>query len=91
MFDGDEIDDEDDVPIVERVDDMESRLEALESTLEHRSVEWEDSTVRGLSLGYGMGMMLAIVLSWSRNATILWCIIHGLLSWLYVLYFALTR
>jgi hypothetical protein len=36
-------------------------------------------------------MAIAVVLSWSRNASILWCILHGGLSWLYVIDFALTR
>ena len=46
---------------------------------------------QGLSLSYGMGMMLAMILSWSKNASILYCIGHGLLSWAYVIYFALKR
>jgi hypothetical protein len=37
------------------------------------------------------GSSIAIVLSWERNKSILWAIIHGMLSWLYVIYFALTR
>lgn len=41
--------------------------------------------------GMTMGAVLAIVLSWSRNQSILWAIFHGIFSWLYVLWFALTR
>ena len=41
--------------------------------------------------GIGIGSAIAIVLSWHRNKSILFAIIHGLLSWLYVIYFALTR
>lgn len=41
--------------------------------------------------GASFGSALAIVISWSVNHSILWAIIHGLLSWFYVLYFALTR
>jgi hypothetical protein len=33
------------------------------------------------------GTVLAIVISWSRNKSILLAILHGLLSWLYVFYF----
>lgn len=40
---------------------------------------------------WGFGSMLAIVLSWSRNASILYCIGHGIASWIYVIYFAFTR
>ncbi len=45
----------------------------------------------GVSFGYALGMMLAVVLSWSKNASILWGMLHGALSWFYVVYFALTR
>jgi hypothetical protein len=41
--------------------------------------------------GASFGSALAIVISWSVNHSILWAIVHGLLSWLYVVYFALTR
>jgi hypothetical protein len=41
--------------------------------------------------GIGLGAALAMVLSWQRNKSILLAIIHGIFSWLYVLYFALTR
>jgi hypothetical protein len=41
--------------------------------------------------GIGLGSALAIVCSWERNKSILLALIAGLLSWLYVLYFALTR
>ncbi|MBI4427971.1 MAG: hypothetical protein HY562_02515 [Ignavibacteriales bacterium] len=41
--------------------------------------------------GITFGSALAITISWSVNHSILWAIIHGLFSWLYVLYYALTR
>lgn len=41
--------------------------------------------------GISFGTALAIVISWSQNHSILWAIIHGILSWLYVIYFALFR
>ncbi len=41
--------------------------------------------------GIGIGAALAIVLSWHRNKSILLAILHGILSWLYVIYFAITR
>ena len=34
----------------------------------------------------GLGTILAVVISWSRNKSILWAIIHGILGWLYVIY-----
>jgi len=39
--------------------------------------------------GIGFGTAMAIAISWSVNKSILWAIIHGLLSWIYVIYFAL--
>lgn len=41
--------------------------------------------------GVGLGSVLAVVLSWDRNKSILLAIIHGFFSWLYVIYYALTR
>jgi hypothetical protein len=41
--------------------------------------------------GITLGSALAIVISWSQHQSILWAIIHGIFSWLYVIYFALTR
>jgi fucose permease len=41
--------------------------------------------------GIGIGSVIAVVCSWQRNRSILWAILSGILSWLYVLYFALTR
>jgi hypothetical protein len=41
--------------------------------------------------GIGLGSVIAIVCSWDRNRSILWAILAGLLTWFYVIYFALTR
>ena len=41
--------------------------------------------------GIGFGSALAITISWSVNHSILWAIVHGVLSWVYVIYYALTR
>jgi hypothetical protein len=41
--------------------------------------------------GIGLGAAVAVVLSWHRNKSILLMVLHGLLSWIYVLYFAATR
>jgi len=42
-------------------------------------------------VGIGFGSALAITISWSAHKSILWAIIHGFLSWIYVIYFVLTR
>ena len=39
--------------------------------------------------GISFGTALAIAISWSANHSILWAIIHGLFSWVYVIYYAL--
>jgi ABC-type Fe3+-siderophore transport system permease subunit len=41
--------------------------------------------------GIGLGTVIAVVASWTRNRSILWAMLHGFLSWFYVIYFALTR
>lgn len=41
--------------------------------------------------GIGFGCALAITISWSKNRSILWAILHGLFSWLYVLHYALFK
>ena len=41
--------------------------------------------------GIGLGSIIAVVASWSRNKSILWAILHGLLGWIYVVYFVFTR
>jgi len=37
--------------------------------------------------GIGLGTAIAVVISWSVNKSIFWCVIHGVCSWAYVLYF----
>lgn len=41
--------------------------------------------------GVGFGSALAIAISFTTHKSIIWAMIHGFFSWLYVLYFALTR
>jgi len=41
--------------------------------------------------GIGLGTLIAVVVSWSRNKSILWAIIHGLLGWIYVIYAILVK
>lgn len=41
--------------------------------------------------GITFGTALAIAISWSQNHSILWAILHGIFSWFYVAYYALTR
>ncbi len=45
--------------------------------------------VEGAKYGASFGSALAIAISYTNNHSILWAIIHGILSWLYVVYAAL--
>ena len=33
------------------------------------------------------GNIIAIIISWSLNKSIFWAVIHGICSWLYVIYY----
>lgn len=41
--------------------------------------------------GITFGTALAITISWSVNQSVLWAILHGFLSWFYVIWHVLTR
>jgi len=36
-----------------------------------------------------LGIIIAVVISWSVNQSILWAILHGIFGWFYVLYYAI--
>lgn len=40
--------------------------------------------------GISLGTLIAVLISWSLNHSVLWCVIHGLLSWIYVIYWAVA-
>lgn len=48
-------------------------------------------TGQAVKSGISFGTALAMVLSYSANKSILWAIFHGLISWIYVIYFALFK
>ena len=48
-------------------------------------------SVDTLSSGIGIGSALAMILSWSVNKSIVWAILHGVISWIYVIFFAITK
>jgi hypothetical protein len=45
--------------------------------------------IEGAKYGASFGSALAIAISYTTNHSILWAIIHGILGWLCVIYFAL--
>lgn len=42
------------------------------------------------STGISLGSALAVVLSWHTSQSIWWCILHGIFSWFYVIYWAIV-
>ncbi|RLJ64271.1 hypothetical protein CLV86_1387 [Lacinutrix venerupis] len=62
-------------------------------SLECFAFQNESSTIQNTIIknGVGLGSVIAVVTSWERNKSILFAIIHGLFSWLYVIYYAITR
>ncbi len=44
-----------------------------------------------IEYGVTFGTALAIAISFNENRSVLWAIVHGFFSWLYVLYYLLTR
>ena len=51
----------------------------------------DGSNITYIREGVTLGTVIAVVASWSRNSSVLWAILHGIFSWLYVIYFVLTR
>ena len=45
--------------------------------------------IEGAKYGASFGSALAIAISYANNHSIPWAIIHGIFSWLYVIYVAL--
>lgn len=50
-----------------------------------------DKATGAARVGIGLGSAIAVAVSWSLHKSILWAIIHGVLSWLYVIYYMITR
>ena len=70
-----------------------SLLFILLVSLECFSQETESYGLKNTAIqsGIGLGSVLAVVVSWERNKSVLFAFIHGILSWLYVIYFVITR
>ena len=56
-----------------------------------RQRTYVNQTVRVAKAGASFGSALAMVISWSEHHSILWAIVQGFFSWLYVVYYALTH
>jgi len=47
--------------------------------------------VEGAKYGASFGSALAIAISYDNNHSVVWAIIDGILSWIYVIFFLLFR
>jgi hypothetical protein len=47
------------------------------------------SSKSNIGAGIGLGNIIAIVISWTANHSIIWALIHGLLGWIYIVYYVL--
>jgi hypothetical protein len=36
-----------------------------------------------------LGTIISVTISWSVNQSILWAFVHGLLAWIYVIYYVI--
>jgi len=36
---------------------------------------------------FSLGSSIAVVISWTKFQSVLWAVIHGLMSWVYVIYY----
>jgi hypothetical protein len=54
-------------------------------------VVYSNEGERAISYGIGLGSAIAIAVSWSRNKSIAFAILHGILGWLYIIYYLITR
>jgi hypothetical protein len=50
-----------------------------------------NQTGQVVTIGTSLGSVIAVVCSWQRNRSSLWAILAGVFSWIYVIYFAITR
>lgn len=55
---------------------------------QYNRVSVAKSTVKA---GVSFGSALAMVISYSNWHSIFWAIVHGLLSWVYVIYFVIVH
>jgi hypothetical protein len=79
--------------VVLRSDKIDRRPEPCEATevTNMNGNRYYGVRVEGAKYGVSFGTALAIAISYTANHSILWAIVHGILGWLYVIYYALFR
>jgi hypothetical protein len=67
--------------------DINIKIDNLERAIRRGIREHKKTKVRCNGSGFWVfGSALSIVLSYTQNSSILWAIIHGIISWFYVIY-----
>lgn len=72
-----------DVPVEELIYGSESH------THRDSKIVIEKTTEKGIDIGAAVGVALAVVLSYTKWKSIGWAIFHGLLNWVYVIYYVI--
>ncbi len=72
-----------DVPVEELIYGSESH------THRDSKIVIEKTTEKGIDIGAAVGVALAVVLSYTKWQSIGWAIFHGLLNWVYVIYYVI--
>ena len=78
--------------MAKRKKDIDIKVKGVDKLIKKRGIDklkcysWYGTCGSG---GASFGAALAMILSFTRNNSILWAIIHGILSWFYVLYYLL--
>ena len=70
-----------DVPVEELIYGNEKHKES--------KIVIEKTTEKGIDIGAAVGVALAVVLSYTKWHSIGWAIFHGLLNWVYVIYYVI--
>jgi len=65
-----------------KVKDLESKVNDLELKKHHHS----SSRGRGYMTFYAVGSVIATIISWDANHSVLWAILHCFSSWFYIIY-----
>ncbi len=49
------------------------------------------SSTKAAGGGITLGTLIAVLVSWTANESIIWAIIHGFFGWFYVIYYVLFK
>ena len=75
---------------IEYEDDGQSDVEARLDDLESKVKELGRGAVAG-GTAYSFGATLAMILSWHSFHAVLWALLAGIFSWLYVIYYLVVN